>query len=88
MPKQFTDPKILLLNVELELKSEKDNAEVRIDDPDGYQVRLAASLETGLDGVAVVWWWWAAVGWRYGVVAVDVGWVAVAMWVESIYPSI
>lgn len=38
MPKQFTDPKILLLNVELELKSEKDNAEVRIDDPDGYQV--------------------------------------------------
>merc|ERR1711939_1032925 len=29
-PKKFADPKICLLNVELELKSEKDNAEVRI----------------------------------------------------------
>jgi T-complex protein 1 subunit eta len=26
-----------LLNVELELKSEKDNAEVRLDNPDDYQ---------------------------------------------------
>jgi len=31
------NPKILLLNVELELKSEKENAEVRITDPDQYQ---------------------------------------------------
>lgn len=36
-PKFFKDPKILLLNVELELKSERDNAEVRISDPDDYQ---------------------------------------------------
>lgn len=36
-PKSFKNPKILLLNVELELKSEKDNAEVRIEDPDQYQ---------------------------------------------------
>merc|ERR1719446_1312193 len=36
-PKKFTNPKILLLNLELELKSEKDNAEVRITDPDQYQ---------------------------------------------------
>jgi len=36
-PKQFTNPKILLLNLELELKAEKDNAEVRITDPDQYQ---------------------------------------------------
>eukprot|EP00607_Mallomonas_marina_P001958 CAMPEP_0182428974 /NCGR_PEP_ID=MMETSP1167-20130531/25191_1 /TAXON_ID=2988 /ORGANISM="Mallomonas Sp, Strain CCMP3275" /LENGTH=584 /DNA_ID=CAMNT_0024612243 /DNA_START=157 /DNA_END=1911 /DNA_ORIENTATION=+ len=36
-PKHFTNPKILLLNVELELKSEKENAEVRITDPDQYQ---------------------------------------------------
>lgn len=36
-PKSFTDPKILLLNLELELKAEKDNAEVRIHDPDQYQ---------------------------------------------------
>lgn len=36
-PKNFTNPKILLLNVELELKSEKENAEVRIEDPSQYQ---------------------------------------------------
>ena len=36
-PKHLQDPKILLLNVELELKSEKENAEVRITDPDQYQ---------------------------------------------------
>lgn len=31
-PKQFTNPKILLLNLELELKAEKENAEIRVDD--------------------------------------------------------
>merc|ERR1712187_911163 len=36
-PKNFDNPKILLLNLELELKAEKDNAEVRITDPDQYQ---------------------------------------------------
>ncbi|KAJ8602181.1 hypothetical protein CTAYLR_003512 [Chrysophaeum taylorii] len=36
-PKFFENPKALLLNVELELKSEKENAEVRITDPDDYQ---------------------------------------------------
>lgn len=30
-PKKFSQPKILCLNVELELKAERDNAEVRID---------------------------------------------------------
>lgn len=35
--KMFADPRILLLNVELELKSEKENAEVRLTDPDDYQ---------------------------------------------------
>ena len=35
--KRFVNPKILCLNVELELKSEKENAEIRIDDPDKYQ---------------------------------------------------
>ena len=35
--KKFTNPKILCLNVELELKSEKENAEIRIDDPEKYQ---------------------------------------------------
>ena len=37
MTKKFTNPKILLLNVELELKSEKENAEVRISSPSEYQ---------------------------------------------------
>ncbi len=36
-PKKFTTPKILLLNLELELKSEKENAEIRIEDPSAYQ---------------------------------------------------
>jgi len=36
-PKRFTKPKVLLLNLELELKAEKDNAEVRITDPAQYQ---------------------------------------------------
>jgi len=36
-PKSFKDPKIALLNVELELKAEKDNAEVRITDPADFQ---------------------------------------------------
>lgn len=36
-PKSFDDPKVLLLNVELELKSEKENAEIRLNDPSQYQ---------------------------------------------------
>ncbi|XP_026190677.1 T-complex protein 1 subunit eta [Cyclospora cayetanensis] len=36
-PKKLINPKILLLNLELELKAEKENAEVRLDNPDDYQ---------------------------------------------------
>ena len=36
-PKKFSNPKILLLNVELELKAEKENAEVKIENPDEFQ---------------------------------------------------
>ncbi|KAL1807893.1 hypothetical protein ACET3Z_024883 [Daucus carota] len=36
-PKKFENPKILLLNIELELKSEKENAEIRLSDPLQYQ---------------------------------------------------
>jgi T-complex protein 1 subunit eta len=36
-PCWLQSPKILLLNIELELKSEKENAEVRLDDPAKYQ---------------------------------------------------
>ena len=35
-PKSFKNPKICLLNLELELKSEKENAEIRIDNPEVY----------------------------------------------------
>jgi T-complex protein 1 subunit eta len=41
-PKRFDNPKILLLNLELELKAEKDNAEVRISDPAQYQAIVDA----------------------------------------------
>merc|ERR1711881_591858 len=36
-PKKFTNPKIALLKHELELKSEKANAEIRLKDPSEYQ---------------------------------------------------
>jgi T-complex protein 1 subunit eta len=36
-PKSFDDVKIVILNMELELKAEKDNAEVRITNPDDFQ---------------------------------------------------
>jgi T-complex protein 1 subunit eta len=36
-PKSFNTPKILLLNVELELKREKENAEVRVESTEEYQ---------------------------------------------------
>lgn len=49
MTKQFTNPKILLLNVELELKSEKENAEVRISDPSQYQSIVDAEWQVIYD---------------------------------------
>ena len=36
-PKKFEDAKIIILNVELELKSEKENSELRISNPDDFQ---------------------------------------------------
>ena len=41
-PKKFENPKVALLNVELELKAERDNAEVRIDNPDQFQAIVDA----------------------------------------------
>ncbi|KAI0023453.1 chaperonin Cpn60/TCP-1 family [Xylariomycetidae sp. FL0641] len=57
-PKSFNKPKILCLNVELELKAEKDNAEVRVEQVSEYQAivdaewqiiykKLEAAYETG-----------------------------------------
>ena len=36
-PKKFQTPKIVLLNLELELKAERENAEVRLENPDDFQ---------------------------------------------------
>ncbi|KFM76549.1 T-complex protein 1 subunit eta, partial [Stegodyphus mimosarum] len=36
-PKKYINPKIVLLNVELELKSEKENAEIRVESAQEYQ---------------------------------------------------
>ncbi|TGZ80190.1 hypothetical protein EX30DRAFT_359219 [Ascodesmis nigricans] len=44
-PKSFTNPKIVCLNVELELKSEKDNAEVRVEQVSEYQAIVDAEWQ-------------------------------------------
>lgn len=49
MTKRFENPKVLLLNVELELKSEKENAEVRISDPSQYQSIVDAEWQVIYD---------------------------------------
>eukprot|EP01063_Lacrimia_lanifica_P021300 TRINITY_DN285_c0_g1_i3.p1 TRINITY_DN285_c0_g1~~TRINITY_DN285_c0_g1_i3.p1 ORF type:complete len:574 (+),score=259.47 TRINITY_DN285_c0_g1_i3:61-1782(+) len=41
-PKKFENVKILMLNLELELKSVKDNAEIRLNNPDQYQAIVDA----------------------------------------------
>lgn len=44
-PKKLSNPKILSLNVELELKSESDNAEVRINDVSDYNAIVDAEWD-------------------------------------------
>eukprot|EP00158_Paraphelidium_tribonemae_P009444 Partr_v1_DN28868_c1_g1_i3_m34325 putative t-complex protein 1 len=53
-PKTFTDPKILCLNVELELKAEKDNAEVRIDKVQDYQAIVDAEWSIIFDKLDLI----------------------------------
>ncbi len=48
-PKEFDEPKILLLNIELELKAERDNAEVRIDNVAEYQKIVDAEWDILFD---------------------------------------
>jgi len=53
--KVFQNPKVLLLNLELELKAEKDNAEVRIKSPEEYQAIVNAEwriIYEKLDNIA------------------------------------
>ncbi len=44
-PKSFNDPKILCLNLELELKAERDNAEVRVEKVADYQAIVDAEWQ-------------------------------------------
>lgn len=44
-PKKFVNPKICLLNIELELKAEKENAEIRIEKPSDYQSIVEAEWQ-------------------------------------------
>lgn len=41
-PKKFSNPPILMLNIELELKAERDNAEIRMDNVGEYQAVVEA----------------------------------------------
>merc|ERR1719487_1551129 len=54
MTKMFENPKIVLLNVELELKAERDNAEVRITDVASYQKVVDAEWEIIYDKLAKI----------------------------------
>lgn len=53
-PKHFTHPKILCLNVELELKAEKDNAEVRVQQVQDYQDIVDAEWRLIFDKLAAI----------------------------------
>ena len=51
-PKYFDNPTVLALNLELGLKSEKDNAEVRLSDPAKYQEIVDAEWNIIYDKLA------------------------------------
>merc|ERR1712160_195821 len=53
-PKKFTNCKILLLNLELELKAEKDNAEVKIEKVEEFQQIVDAEWKLIYDRLDVV----------------------------------
>jgi len=54
MTKFFDDPKICLLNIELELKAERDNAEVRVTDVASYQKVVDAEWDIIYDKLAKI----------------------------------
>ena len=53
-PKQFENPKILLLNLELELKAEKDSAEIRLENPDDFQKIVDAEWQIIYDKLDLI----------------------------------
>lgn len=52
--KQYENPKIAMLNIELELKAEKDNAEVRVDNVEEYQKVVDAEWDILYDKLAKI----------------------------------
>jgi len=53
-PKSYKNPKIALLNVELELKSEKENAEIRVDNVEDYQDVVDAEWQILYDKLTAI----------------------------------
>ncbi|KAK9373750.1 chaperonin Cpn60/TCP-1 family [Lipomyces chichibuensis] len=54
-PKSFTNPPIVCLNVELELKAEKDNAEVRVEQVSEYQAIVDAEWKIIYDKLEAIY---------------------------------
>lgn len=54
-PKTYENPKIALLNIELELKAEKDNAEIRVDSVEEYQRVVDAEWQILYDKLEKIW---------------------------------
>lgn len=54
-PKSFENPKIVCLNVELELKAEKDNAEVRVEQVSEYQAIVDAEWKLIFDKLEAIY---------------------------------
>ncbi|KAI5298454.1 T-complex protein 1 subunit eta, partial [Ascosphaera atra] len=54
-PKFFTDAKIICLNVELELKSERDNAEVRVEQVSEYQAIVDVEWQIILEKLQMIY---------------------------------
>jgi T-complex protein 1 subunit eta len=53
-PKSFVNPKVLILNLELELKAEKDSAEIRLENPDDFQKIVDAEWQIIYDKLDVI----------------------------------
>lgn len=53
-PKKFHNPRVIMLNIELELKAEKENAEVRVDSTKEYQAIVDAEWDIIYDKLAKI----------------------------------
>ena len=53
-PKSFTNPKIMILKIELQLKSEKENAEIRIENVDDFQSIVDAEWQIIYDKLNLI----------------------------------